>query len=65
MKTTFSERELLKASTMTISITRGTTQRLAMRIGMRLMSIGARIAGVGRVVIDGEEPHISEGEAWD
>jgi hypothetical protein len=49
----FHERDLLKQTTMTITVQRGPFQPYLMRFGLWVMMVGARIAGIGHIDVEG------------
>jgi hypothetical protein len=49
---TISERDLLKSAQMTITVKRSSFQGVFVWLGVRLMALGAWVAGIGNVVFD-------------
>lgn len=51
---TFSERDLMKSQTLTVTIKRGYAHRSLLWIGLHMISLGTRVAGFGSVAIEKE-----------
>lgn len=49
---TFDERKLLKQTTLTVTVKSGPVHRRMVRFGLWVMTVGARIAGIGHVNVE-------------